>query len=100
MYLFLSLRSVALVGSAVAKRQEAGLLAFAERHDIPLRFFESADLNAVAVPSAPSAHALAAIGANGVAEPAALLAAGSGRLLLKKVKSGNVTLAVAEILET
>jgi cobalt-precorrin 5A hydrolase len=31
-----------------------------------------------------------------VAEPAALLAAGSGRLLLKKVKSCNVTLAVAE----
>jgi cobalt-precorrin 5A hydrolase len=96
-YLFLSLRSVALIGSAVAKREEAGLRAFAERHGIPLRFFESAELNAVAVPSAPSAHALAAIGANGVAEPAALLAAGSGRLLLKKVKSGNVTLAVAEI---
>lgn len=95
-YLFLSLRSVALIGSAVAKREEAGLLAFAERHDIPLRFFESAELNAVAVPSSPSVHALAAIGANGVAEPAALLAAGRGRLLLKKVKSGNVTLAVAE----
>jgi len=30
-----------------------------------------------------------------VAEPAALLASGGGRLLLKKIKSGNVTLAVA-----
>jgi len=98
--LFLSLRSVAVIGTAVAKKQEAGLLAFAERHGIPLRLFESAELNAVTVPSPPSAHAQGAIGANGVAEPAALLAAGSGRLLLKKVKSGNVTLAVAEILET
>jgi cobalt-precorrin 5A hydrolase len=95
-YLFLSLRSVAVIGTAAAKKQEAGLLAFAERHGIPLRFFESNELNAVAVPSSASVHALAAIGANGVAEPAALLAADRGRLLLKKVKSGNVTLAVAE----
>jgi cobalt-precorrin 5A hydrolase len=99
-YLFLALGSVAAIGTAAAKRDEAGLLAFGEKHGIPLRFFTSEELNAVAVPSPPSGHALAAIGAHGVAEPAALLAAGSGRLLLKKVKSGNVTLAVAEILET
>jgi len=96
-HLFLALDSVAVIGSAAAKRDEAGLLAFAERHGIPLRFFAAEELNAVAVPSAPSSHALDAIGARGVAEPAALLAAGGGRLLLKKVKSGNVTLAVAEI---
>jgi len=95
--LFLSLRSVGCVASAAAKRQERGLVEFAERHTIPLRFFASEELNAVPVPSPPSAHALQAIGARGVAEPAALLAAGGGRLLLKKVKSGNVTLAVAEM---
>jgi len=94
--LFLSLRSVGCVASAAAKSQEAGLAAFAERHAIPLRFFASEELNGVPAPSPPSPHALAAIGAAGVAEPAALLAAGSGRLLLKKVKSGNVTLAIAE----
>jgi cobalt-precorrin 5A hydrolase len=94
--LFLSLKSVAVIGTAAAKREEAGLLAFAGEYGIPLRCFESAELNAVAVPSPPSAHALDAIGARGVAEPAALLAAGSGRLLLKKVRSGNVTLAVVE----
>lgn len=95
-HLFLSLRSVAAIGTADAKRDEAGLLAFAEEHGIPLRFFASDELNAVVAPSPPSVHAMDAIGAFGVAEPAALLAAGSGRLLLKKVRSGNVTLAVAE----
>jgi cobalt-precorrin 5A hydrolase len=95
--LFLSIKSVAAIGTAAAKRAEAGLLAFAEAHGIPLRFFESAELNAVVAPSPPSPHALEAIGAAGVAEPAALLAARGGRLLLKKVKSGNVTLAIAEI---
>jgi cobalt-precorrin 5A hydrolase len=57
--------------------------------------YSSEELNEVAAPSPPSEHALAAIGASGVAEPAALLAAGGGELLLKKIKSGNVTLAVA-----
>jgi cobalt-precorrin 5A hydrolase len=95
--IFLSLKSVCCIASASAKRDEAGLVAYAERHGIPLAFFESEELNQVAVPSQPSAHALAAIGATGVAEPAAILAAGGGRLLLEKVKSVNVTLAVAEM---
>ncbi|WP_298271525.1 cobalt-precorrin 5A hydrolase [Geobacter sp.] len=95
--LFLSLKSVACIGSAAAKRVEAGLLAFAEKHHLPLRFFESAELNGVPVPSPPSAHAFGAIGATGVAEPAAVLASGGGKLILKKIKSGNVTLAIAEI---
>jgi cobalt-precorrin 5A hydrolase len=95
--LFLSPFSVAAVASAVAKEQEAGLRAFAAEQEWPLRFYTSEELNGVTAPSPPSPHALSAIGAAGVAEPAALLAAGSGsRLLLKKVKSGNVTLAIVE----
>jgi len=97
--LFLSPRSLCCIASAAAKRDEAGLIAFAEQYNCPLRFYESQELNSVTCPTAPSQHALAAIGAAGVAEPAALLASGGGRLLLKKVKSENVTLAVAELKE-
>lgn len=94
--LFLSLRSVRCIATAAAKREEPGLLAFAESHSLPLVCYESAELNKIPVPSPPSAHAMEAIGATGVAEPAALLASAGGRLILKKVKSGNVTLAIAE----
>lgn len=94
--IFLSIKSVKCIATASAKREEAGLLAFAAKWGIPLEFFESARLNMVAVPSSPSLHALEAIGTVGVAEPAALLASGGGSMLLKKVKSGNVTLAIAE----
>jgi cobalt-precorrin 5A hydrolase len=94
--IFLSLKSVSCIATAEAKADEAGLLVFAERQGIPLVCFKSEELNRVKVPSKPSAHAMVAIGANGVAEPAAILASGGGRLLLKKVKSANVTLAVAE----
>jgi cobalt-precorrin 5A hydrolase len=96
--LFLSVKSVKEIASATAKQGEAGLLAFAEKFALPLSLYESAQLNGVAVPTPPSIHVLAAIGAIGVAEPAALLASGGGALLLKKVKSGNVTLAIAETL--
>lgn len=94
--LFLSLKSVSCVASATAKREEPGLLAFADKYHLPLKFYDSDELNGVHVPSPPSPHALQAIGATGVAEPAAILASDGGRLLLRKVKSGNVTLAVAE----
>jgi cobalt-precorrin 5A hydrolase len=93
--LLLSEKSVACVATVTAKRNEAGLLAFAEGLGVPLVFHEPAELAAVPAPSPPSPHALEAVGAPGVAEPAALLSSG-GTLILKKVKSGNVTLAIAE----
>ena len=93
---FLSIKSVECIATAVAKRDEKGLLDFAAKWEIELKFYESEELNGVTVPSPPSDHAMKAIGATGVAEPAALLASNGGMLLLKKVKSGNVTLAVAE----
>jgi cobalt-precorrin 5A hydrolase len=94
--LSLSIKSVRCIASATAKREEPGLLDFAVKHSIPISFYESGELNAVNAPSPPSPHALDAIGAAGVAEPAAILASGNGTLLLTKVKSGNVTLAIAE----
>jgi cobalt-precorrin 5A hydrolase len=70
---------------------------YAARNDLPLYCYDSEELNDVEVPSPPSAHALDAIGAAGVAEPAAILASGGGKLMVKKIKSGNVTLAIAEV---
>ncbi len=94
--LFLSPKSLAAIGTAEAKRKEPGLVELAERLALPLLCYSSDELNSVEAPSPPSDHAISAIGAAGVAEPAALLASGGGELLLKKVKSGNVTLAIAK----
>ncbi|OGU15836.1 MAG: cobalt-precorrin 5A hydrolase [Geobacteraceae bacterium GWC2_53_11] len=97
--LFLAPKSVSCIASVAAKENEAGLIAFAERLGVPFRCFESEELSRVHFPSPPSEHALAAVGVAGVAEPAALLASRGGHLLLKKVKSANVTLAIAELKE-
>lgn len=93
---FLAFASIGVIATIDAKQDEAGLNAFAARHRLPVRHYAAEQLNRVEVPSPPSAPALAAVGARGVCEPAAILAAGGGPLLIRKQKNGNVTLAVAE----
>jgi cobalt-precorrin 5A hydrolase len=95
--LSLSMKSIRCIATAMAKRDEEGLLEFADKFSFPLTCFESGKLNSVRTPSPPSQYAMDAIGATGVAEPAAILASQGGRVLLNKVKSGNVTLAIAEM---
>ena len=93
----LALLAVGRIATIAAKGNEAGLLAFAAELRLPLTTYSCAELNHVRGPSPSSAHALAAVGAFGVCEPAALLAAGGGSLLIPKQKCGNVTVAVARM---
>ncbi|MDO9080932.1 MAG: cobalamin biosynthesis protein, partial [Desulfuromonadales bacterium] len=74
-----------------------GLLAFAAESGLPLTTYGRDQLNRVNGPSPPSAQAFAAVGAHGVCEPAALLAAEGGPLLIPKQKCGQVTVAVARL---
>jgi len=90
----LALAAVRELASIDVKRDEAGLLAYAATLSKPIRFFGAAELNRVPVRN-PSPAALAAVGAHGVAEPAALLAGGTRTLLVQKVVHGRVTVAVA-----
>ncbi len=92
----LSVKSVCTIATITAKGDEVGLVNYAQQLGVPLRCFTSEQLNRVTCPSPPSPYALAAVGATGVAEPAALLASEGGCLLLGKVKSANVTLAIAQ----
>ncbi len=91
----LSLKSVRNLASADLKQDEEGLLAYARSIGVPVEFFPRDALNAVHAPN-PSDEVMRHIGAKGVAEPAAMLSAAGG-LLVPKVKSGNVTVAVARV---
>ena len=93
----LDARSIARLASIELKRDEAGLLAYASRQALAIEFYDSDQLNLVEGVST-SAAVLKATGAKGVAEPAALLAAGAGSVLLvPKQKFADVTVAVAEM---
>ncbi|HEY5673987.1 MAG TPA: cobalamin biosynthesis protein [Malonomonas sp.] len=93
---FLAFASIGCVASIDAKQDEVGLLEFARRNRLPLQFHSAEQLNNVQMQSPVSIHAQRAVGAKGVCEPAALLSAGLGALLIRKQKIGNLTLAVAE----
>ncbi len=90
---FSSVRSLATID---IKAQEPGLVAFAEKYSLPLASFTPGELNRV--PGVMKSEAVfRATGAHAVSEPAALLAAAEGALLVvPKQKVGNATVAAAE----
>ncbi len=90
----LSPASLAVLASAEAKRDEPGLLELARRLGLETVFYPATRLAAVEVPN-PSALVDRHMGTASVCEAAALLAAGSRRLLVKKQKTSEVTLALA-----
>lgn len=87
--------AIVCLASIDLKQDEAGLLECAARLGLDIDFYDKDQLNQVADVAASEA-VLRATGARGVAEPAALLSAGAGaRLLVHKMKWGDVTTAVA-----
>jgi cobalt-precorrin 5A hydrolase len=91
----LSAKSVRCLATLEAKRDEDGLLEAAKHLGVPLEFCAKEALNAVPDVPNPSQAPLRFVGVQGVAEPSALLVS-RGRLVVEKMKSGNVTVAVAE----
>jgi cobalt-precorrin 5A hydrolase len=94
----LNIRSIATFASIDLKNDEQGLLDFVSFEGVPIQFYTKEQLNSVDDVSS-SAVVFEAIGAKGVAEPAAVLAAGttfcSGKLIVRKRKWKDVTAAVA-----
>lgn len=97
----LSLRSVTELATVEAKAGEPGLLAAAERLQLPLRIHSADVLAGLEVPN-PSDAPRIAVGTPSVAEAAALAAAGEGaELLVPKAKSapphGRTAMATAAV---
>ncbi len=89
---FLSVQSIATIDK---KGAEPGLLSFAGKYNLKINTFTPDELNSVSNVEKSEA-AFKATGANAVAEPAAMLASGADKLLVRKQKIGNVTVSVAE----
>ncbi len=89
----LSLRCLRALATVAARRDEPGLKEAARRLGVELVWFSAAELAEVEAPN-PSGVAARHLGTPSVAEAAALKAAG-GRLLVPKVKTPHLTLAVA-----
>ena len=86
--------SICEIVSCDLKAEEAGLLEFAEKWQLPIRFFPLAELENVIVPN-PSGKVKEKIGVASVCEATAKFA-GNGKLVVEKQKFGNITIAVGE----
>lgn len=91
-----ALESIAGIGSVVDKRDEAGLLNLAEKWSLPIRFFTHEEIESLSAYHSCSLAAKKALGVNGVAEPCAMLMAGTNKLITCKQKFPNLTLAIAQ----
>ncbi|WP_394825084.1 cobalt-precorrin 5A hydrolase [Pendulispora albinea] len=99
----LSSKSVKAIATIDKKADERAFLALSERRRWPLQIFTPEELDAVPGIENPSETVKRFVGARGVAEPAALLAAGAEKLLVPKqtyTEEGagrSMTFAVARI---
>lgn len=90
--------SITDVATIDKKKDEPGLLAYCNSINQELRYYSAETLNSVNYQrmSPPSEELKKNLGSFGVSEPAALVCAGKGsELIVNKINSGNVTLAVA-----
>lgn len=88
-------RCVVALASVDLKKDEQGLLAFAEKYHIAANFYTADELNSVAGDFTPSAFVKSVVGVSNVCERSAVLDSNGGRLLLRKTSKNGVTLAVA-----
>lgn len=91
-----SLAAVREVATIDLKADEAGLQAFCQRHDLPLRVIAHSDVAARAWVSQPSVWVQRNVGVDGVCEPCALIASPRGALIIAKTALDGVTVAIVE----
>lgn len=94
--LCLSKKSVKAVATIDLKRNETGLLELTAKHNWTFVTYTPDQLNEIPMQN-PSETVFKYTGAYGVSEPAALRYANAKELLLKKKKSGNVTISIARV---
>jgi len=93
----LALSSLKGMASIDVKADENGLIMAAENLKLPLTFFSKQELNQVKDIKNPSKIVEKHVGVKSVCEAAAILAARSGRLVVPKQSTKNVTVAIARI---
>lgn len=89
----ISPKAVCRLATIDVKKDEAGLLAFAERMGWPICFFTAEELSAVPGEFAASAFVKDTVGVDNVCERAAVFS--GGKLLIKKQAGGGVTVAAS-----
>ncbi len=90
----LNIKAVSLISTIDKKRDEKGILEFADEINVAVKFFSPEKLNCISVPN-PSKSAEKHVRTKSVCEASAIVAAEIGEIIVPKQKFKNVTIAVA-----
>ncbi len=89
----LGFEDISYLTSIDIKENEKGLLEFAKNQNLQIKFFSGKELNNITVPT-PSSFVKKITDSYSVSEASAILATNNDRLLIKKQKYKNITIAV------
>lgn len=92
----ISLQAVGGIASVDLKKNEEGLLAFAEKYHLPIRFYSAEELASQNGDFSKSAFVQSVVGVSNVCERSAVADSNGGRLILSKTPKDGVTLAIAQ----
>lgn len=90
------LSRVTELATITVKRDDAGLLGFAQAHQLPLHFYTAEELAAVEGSFSHSERVLAEVGVDNVCERAAVLLGKRGTLIMEKTTRDGVAVALFE----
>ena len=93
----LALASITCLASIDVKTDENGLIELGRDLDLPIVFYNRQELNQVERIQNPSSIVEKHVGVKSVCEAAAILAAQNGTLIVPKLTTRNVTVAIARI---
>jgi Cobalamin biosynthesis protein CbiG len=90
----ININAVKSVSSIDIKKEEAGLLEFAEKYKLPINFYTSEELSALEGEFTSSDFVKNITGVDNVCERAAYKSANEGEFLIRKTTDNGITLAV------
>lgn len=92
---YISIFDIEAIATIDLKKNESGLLEFAEKYSLKIVFYTENELNGVKGKFSSSDFVKSITGVDSVCERAAVLGSNNGRLLCKKTAKNGVTVALA-----
>ena len=92
----INIKAIAGIASVDLKKDEEGLLAFAEKFSLPISFYTAAELESQQGEFTTSAFVQSIVGVSNVCERSAAAASEGGSMVLPKTSQNGVTLAIAK----
>ena len=92
----INIKAIAGIASVDLKKDEEGLLAFAEKYKLPIKFFTAVELESQQGEFSSSEFVQSIVGVSNVCERSAAAVSGGSKIVLPKTSRNGVTLAIAK----